>query len=128
MEIRQVNNVNYTGKIITKGKWTQTLAQAFTDNPEVKKLASGKYDIIGKMTAVKTHPYDVNHLLDESLYSLSISAKKENPSLLDRVKSFLGLQPKANITINHHGEDKMLKIMDKRIKADTLGKKLNICE
>ena len=128
MEIKYNNLQNYKGNIITKGKWTKPLAEAFKTNTEIKKLASGSYDVIGNMKTSKSHPFDVNHMQDESLYQLSISARKENPSILDKIKSFLGLLPNVQITRNHHGEDKMLTIMDKRIKADTLSKKLNICE
>ena len=128
MEIKHCNSINHSGRILTKGKWSLTLAEAFKENPEVKKLADGEYNIIGKMQTRTSHPLDINHLQDEPLYRLSLTCRREQPSIMDRVKSFLRIGKTVKITRNYHDEDEMLNIIDKRIKAETLGKKLNICK
>lgn len=118
------NKTNFNGNIITRGKWTPALKEAFINNKEVKKLASGKHDIIGKMSKQKTNAYDVNHNQGESLYKLTLEATS---SISDKIKSFLGLNKKSvKIMQSYHSEDSTSKIMNQRINSDTIAKKLNI--
>ncbi|MBE7703293.1 MAG: hypothetical protein E7Z89_04500 [Cyanobacteria bacterium SIG28] len=118
------NKISFNGNIITKGKWTPVLKETFINNEEVKKLASGKHDIIGRMSKQKACAHDIYHDRGENLYKLTLEATS---SVSDKIKSFLGLNKKSvKIMQNYHSEDSTSRIMTKRINSDTIAKKLNI--
>ena len=128
MNITAINNTNtnFNGKILTQGKASQYLKNEILNNTELKKLASGENDIIVKIKNKKENGYHVNHAKGETLYQLSIEARKEKPSLVDKVKSFLNIVPHAKISQNYHSEDTLVTLMKERLNAQKFAKKLNI--
>lgn len=128
MNISPINNnqTNFNGKIITKGHWTNYLENAFVNNPEVKKMASGDKNIIGKMSHRYASRKSFEHFKGEELFKLSISTEKENPTFMDKVKSFLRLSPKVNLSKHYHSEIGTHALMRNRIDAGTYGNKLDL--
>ena len=119
------NNTNFNGKLITKGKASEYLKNEILKNTELKKLASGENDILVKVKNKKETGYHVNHAKGDTLYQLSIEARKEKPSLVDKIKSFLELVPQVKISKNFHSEDTLVAIMEERVEAQKYAKKLN---
>lgn len=128
MNVSVINNSqpNFNGKVITKGKWTASLKKSFLENEEIKKAASGKYDIIGHMSRKKASLLPKVFSNCEPIYKLQIEARPESPTILERVKSFLGLVNVAEVSKNHHSETITEYMMETRIKAEHLAKYLNI--
>ena len=129
MNINTINstNPNFNGRILTKGRWPEGLKKSFLENPEVNKIAQeAKYDIIGKMSSMRAKRNDFKHYYGEPLFKLTLIAKKENPTFIDKVKAFIGLLPKVKITRNYHCESSMESIMSKRLKATRIKEKLDI--
>ena len=128
MNISEINSTspNFNGKIITKGKITPYLQDEILNNKELQKLASGEKDILVRIKNKKERNYHVNHAKGEMLYRLSVESKKQNETLADKVKSFLGLTTKVNLSKAYHSEVSTASIIKKRINAKFLAKKLNI--
>lgn len=128
MNISPINNnqTNFNGKIITKGHWTNYLENAFVNNPEVKKMASGDKNIIGKMSLRYASRGHSQHFAGEELFKLSISSEKENPTFVEKVKSFFGLSPKVNISEHYHSETGTHILMRNRINASAYGDRLDL--
>lgn len=128
MNISEINSIspNFNGKIITKGKITPYLQDEILNNKELQKLASGEKDILVRIKNKKERNYHVNHAKGEMLYRLSVESKKQNETLADKVKSFLGLTTKVNLSKAYHSEVSTASIIKKRINAKFLAKKLNI--
>lgn len=118
------NNMNFQGKIITKGTWTKELKETFLNNSEVKQLASGKKDIIALMKFKRAPKNDVMHFTRQPLYSLTLMSRPENPSFWDKIKTFFNLLPKIDVTYNYHGEASMQNIIAQRIDAENFKKYL----
>jgi hypothetical protein len=117
---------SFCGKIITKGKWTEKLRDCFVNNNEVKKLASGRYNIIGDMRLKKASKNDIYHNPNENLYKLKITAMRENPTILDKIKYFLRLIPSINLTRFYHSETTTQNRIDSKINAETYKSILNL--
>lgn len=128
MNISEINSTspNFNGKIITKGKITPYLQDEILNNKELQKLASGEKDILVRIKNKKERKYHANHAKGEMLYRLSVEPKKQNETLVDKVKSYLGLTTKINLSKAYHSEDSTVSIIEKRINANFLAKKLNI--
>lgn len=128
MNIAPINNnqTNFNGKILTKGHWTNYLENAFVNNPEVKKMASGDKNIIGKMSHRYASGKHYEHFKGEELFKLSITTEKENPTFMDKVKSFFGFSPKVNLSEHYHSESGTQILMRNRIDASTYGDELDL--
>ena len=128
MNISSINNSrpNFNGKIITKGPWTKELKDAFLQNEEIKKVAAGKYNIIGHLSKKKADFTDFGHSKGETVYKLQIEAMSESPSLLERAKSLLGFTNVAELSNNYHSEIGTEQLMYNRLKADAIAKCLDI--
>lgn len=122
MNISPINNdsqTNFNGKIITKGKWTESLKKEFLQNKEIQKIASGKYDIIGHMSRKKT-----DALIP--VFKLEVEAISEKPSKMEKLKSFLGLTDVVALSDSYHTEMGTSCLMENRLKAKHIAKLLNI--
>lgn len=117
--------VTFNGKIITKGHWTSYLEEAFNRHPEIQKLASYDFNIIGNMTHKKSSGKGF-HYAGEDLYQLTISAEKENPSLKERIKTCLGLNKSHPLSRRFHRETSTYNIINDRINAEEIIKNLNL--
>lgn len=128
MNIQPINNssLNFSGKIITRGKWPVTMINAFEFNPEVQKLASGEFNIIGKVSRKKPSKDDIYHYENERLYKLSIIAMPEKATLMDNVKYLFGMLPKINLTQKYHSDATMVNLMKERIQFNSYKEKLGI--
>lgn len=129
MNIQLINNrsnTSFGGKIITKGQWTKHLAEHFINNHEVQKLASGDYNIIGKMSEKISSTNDLNHVAGLPIYKLTLKAISEKSSLWENFKLLFGLSPKIKVTRYHHTEPSMKRLIDERINADKYSKILGI--
>lgn len=129
MNINTINstNPNFNGRILTKGRWPERLKKSFLENPEVNKVAQEtKYDIIGKMSSMRAKRSDYNHYYREPLFKLTLIAKEENPTFIDKVKAFIGLLPEVKITHNYHRESSMESIMNRRLQATWIKDELDI--
>lgn len=127
MNILPVNNnsqTNFNGRIITKGKWPGKLKEAFVENKEVKKLASGDHDIVGTLSRKKAGMYDINHYQGEKIYRLRLDAQN---NVVDGIKRILGINPKSvQICQGYHSEKSTAEIISTRINADEISNKLNL--
>lgn len=127
LPINNSTNTNFNGRVLVKGNCTEYLERNFLNLPEVKKLASGKYDIIGKFLYRKAHwLYDKRHYPGEDTYKLKLIAQKENPTFLDRIKGFLGLNPSVEVTRSYHCEGTTELLMRQRINCDKYKTRLKI--
>ncbi len=117
MKINQVTPSNttvniskpaFTGRIITKGKWTKNLKDAFFNSKAIQDLASGEKDVIGRLKYKSAPSNDYNHTWGEPLFKLSLEMKNPHPTLVEKVKSFLGLSRKV-INEFYHSEDSLAK-------------------
>lgn len=128
MNISPINNTqtNFNGKIITKGHWTTYLENAFTNNSEVKKMASGDKNIIGKMSRKHATRGNCQHYEGQELFKLSILSEKENPTFWEKVKSFFGFSPKVNLSKHYHSEAGTQALMRNRINAHMYENKLDL--
>lgn len=118
------NSTNFNGNIITRGKWPAGTKEVFNQMPEIIEAAKGKYNIIGKMhkKVVQAHPFD-----DEAArFQLTISAEKENPSFLDKIKYVLGLTPKLKTTQHHHREHRYPQLLEERLSKRDILKELGL--
>ena len=120
------NRINFYGKIITKGQWTNELSGYFKTNQEVQKLASGNYNIIAKMSEKISGTNDRNHVAGLPIYKLTLKAIPEKNSLWEKFKLLFGLSPKIEVTRHHHIEPSMRLLIDERINADKYTKLLGI--
>ena len=130
MNIAPINNANtntnFSGKVITKGSWYNYMKEAFIQNPELKELAKGDYNIIGNMSSKKATSFSKKHYQGQALFKLKITAEKENPTLMDKIKYFLGLNKSYKVTRNYHSENTVDTAMENRIKADKIKKALGL--
>ncbi len=119
MKIRQItptntknnnNKYTFTGRIITKGPWTETLKDAFFNSKAIHDLASGEKDVIGRLKRKSAPSKDYNHTWGEPLFKLSLEMKSQHPTLIEKVKSILGLSRKV-INEFYHSEDSLAKKM-----------------
>lgn len=128
MNISQLDNkstaINFNGTIKMNRNYPRRFKDAFRNNPEVQRLAEGDYTIIPKLKHKQAGMWDMNHSLGEDLYQLSISAKKEKPSLIERMKYAFGKAPKVDVTHSFHSLSSIINIMSKRINADSYNSKL----
>lgn len=123
--INNYQNTNFNGKVITRGSWPKGVDKYFELMPQVAEVAkNSKYNIIGKMHCKTTqyHPFDDKILR----YRLTISAEKENPTLLDRIKNLLGLNPKIRLSQHHHRGERYPEMLEDRIKNNTLTERLGL--
>ena len=118
MNITPMNNtnVNFNGKIITKGNWPKNLKKQFVENTAINNFANNsKSDIIGIMSAKTSSKYDIYHDPGERLFKLTLVTTKEKPSIIETIKNALGIYSEAdkqNITHAFHREEKMSNIID----------------
>ena len=128
MNIQPINSVdsNFKGKIITRGCWTRHMNSVFKDNPEVIKLASGEYNIIGRMRSIKATEDDFYHHKNEKLYKVSIVAMPEKSTILDNIKYLFGLLPKVSLTEDYHSAATTLDVIKERIHFNSFKEKLGI--
>lgn len=128
MNIQPINSstLNFNGKIITKGKWPAMMETAFELNPEIEKLASGKFNIIGKVSCRKPFKDDMYHYENDRLYKLSIIAIPEKATLIDKIKYLFGMLPKIKLCHDYHSSATMIDLMNERIKFDSYKKRLGI--
>ena len=112
--ITPMNNYNspsFNGRILVKGSdWTPELRHAFMKSKGIHTLARGKDDVIGRLKTYWADDYDMNHCSGETLYKLSIELRKPNASLLEKTKSFLGLNSHC-INRHKHSERSLSKII-----------------
>ena len=132
MNILPINNANtninpnFSGKIITKGSWVNYMKNSFIENPELKKLAQGEYNIVGNMSAKEASGFSRRYFPEQSLFKLKITAEKENPTFLDRIKTFLGLNRSYKVTHHYHSEGTTTIAMQNRIKGEKIKKALGL--
>ena len=127
LPVNNSNNTNFNGKILVKGNCPQHLKKSFLSLPALKELASGEHDIIGKFQYRKAHwLYDKRHYPGEDTYKLKLIAQKENPTFLDRIKGFLGLNPSVEVTRSYHCEGTTELLMRQRINCDKYKTRLKI--
>jgi len=117
---------NFNGRIILRGGWNKKLSQEFLENPEVQKLANGAYDIIGKMSRKTASYKDASHPNREKLYQLTLLARKEKQTFLERIKNLFEPSKQIRITKHYHTEGTLLYLMEERLKKDNLAKRLGI--
>ena len=127
MYIQPINTntqTNFNGRIITKGKWPQKTIEFFNQMPEIVNASKGEYNIVGNMhqKKVPTHPFDD----DEIRFKLTITAEKENPTFVDKIKYFLGLTPKLKVTQHHHREHRYPHLLQERLSKRNISKELGI--
>ena len=127
MNITPINNsqTNFSGRIITKGKWTPDLKKAFLENEEVAKLASGEHNIIGRMSRKKAGQ-DLHHAPSQIVYRLELEALNENASIFNRIKSFLGLGKTVKVSNGFHTDLGTECIIEDRINAKKMAERLEI--
>ena len=120
MHIQQINNnnLNFNGKIKTKGKWNPCMERFFRENPEIQRMAEGRRDIIGIMHCKPPTALEKKYLIQGERYKLTIMSTPENPSFLDKIKMKFGLMPKVNVSKNYHSSVTTIDYMESRIKAD----------
>ena len=129
MDISAINNSNpnFNGRIITKGPWPKYLKNVFTENPEMKKLASGNSDIVGKLkTKCSIFSYEGKSFTGGYIYKIEIYAKKEKPTLKDKIMKFLGLRPTISLTKNYNGINTTETCIKNKINAKEYSQKLGI--
>ncbi len=125
LPINTSTNTNFNGKVITRGTWPIGADTFFETMPEVVNAAkNSKYNIIGKMHCKSTQ--DSPFYSKILRYKLTISAEKENPTLFDKIKNLLGLNPKMKLSQHHHREDRYPEMLTNRIKENTLTEKLGL--
>lgn len=120
------NETNFSGRILTKGNWTESLKNTFLENPEVQKMAAGNHDIVGVMSQKRASGRSYRHSKGQPLYKLSITSRPENPSILDRVKEFFGFSPKVKVTDHYHSDIGTYSLMKNRISAYRYKDRLNL--
>ena len=121
------SNPNFNGRIITKGPWPTYLKDVFIENPEIKKLAAGESNIIGKLSVKPSKfYYDGKSFTGENIYKIKIYAKKEKPTLKDKIMKFLGLIPTISLTKNYHGINTTETFIKNKINAKEYSQKLGI--
>ena len=121
MKINEITTPNYTnkaqqqsfsGRVITKGPWTESLKNAFLNSKAINELASGEKDVIGRLKFRPASMDDYNHVYGEPVFKLSLEMKSQKPSLKERIKSVLGLSRKV-INRYYHSEKSLAeKIQD----------------
>ncbi len=123
--INNYQNTNFNGKVITRGHWPEGVDRYFQSMPQVVEAAkNSRYNIVGKMHKKTLQDYP---FYDEiTRYRLTISAEKENPTLLDRIKNFLGLNPKIRLSQHHHRGERYPEMLEDRIKNNTLTERLGL--
>ena len=127
LPVNNSNNTNFNGKILVKGNCPQHLKKSFLSLPALKELASGEHDIIGKFQYRKAHwLYDNRHYPGEDTYKLKLIAQKENPTIWDRLKGFLGLNPSVDVTHHYHCEGTTDLLMNRRIDYNKYKTRLGI--
>lgn len=128
MNINPINTAvqpNFQGMVITQGKWVNGYSSVFADSKNIINAAKN-HTIYGEMREVTASGQDNIHYPGETLYRLSITAKKDNPTLLEKIKYSLGLAPKTHLTQHYHSlrsTEKFLK--NEGLIAEAL-KRLNI--
>lgn len=120
------NQTNFDGKILTEGHWMPYLKESFINNPEVQKMASGSHDIIGSLSCKTARKNTNRYYQGQKLFKLSIRAQKENPTLLDKIKSRFGLLPKVNVTKHYHSDAGIKILMEGRVNAEKYKDRLNL--
>lgn len=130
MNISPINNtnLNFNGKVITKGSWTPALKKAFQENIEVRNVAQkSNYDIIGILTRMRTPKNDLEHFQGDNLYKLTIAAMNEKPTWKEKLNAiFNKYDHKAEVTENYHSEEGIVQIMESALVSHKIRKKLNI--
>ena len=119
-------NTNFSGKVIAKGKWFDYMKNSFLENPELKELAKGEYNIVGNMSAKRASSLSNKHYPGQPLFKLKITAEKENPTFLDRIKTFLGLDKSYKVTRHYHSESTTEMAMQNRINGERIKKALGL--
>ncbi len=95
------SNQAFTGRIAVKGHWPQRLEKAFLNSDGIKQLADEGYNVTGSLSHRIAKDTDQVHAYRENLYKLKLNVQKENPTILDRIKSLVGLST-HKINNNHH--------------------------
>ena len=110
-------NTNFSGRVIAKGRWMSYMKNEFLENPELKELAKGEYNIVGNMSVKRATIFSTRYYPGQPLFKLKITAEKENPTFLDKVKTFFGLNKSYNLTRHHHSETTTELVMQDKIKG-----------
>lgn len=125
LPINNYSNTSFNGKVITKGNWPKDIDTYFKSMPAVKQLAeNSEFNIIGKMHRKLTKEGFCKTPIMR--YRLDISAEKENPNLLERIKSFLGFNPKYSMTQHHHRGCFYPNLLEEKIKGYIIAQKLGL--
>ena len=117
---------SFAGQLILNGKYNKAFDKALRSNSEISKLVSGEKDIVAKISSRKAKHYTLNHFKGETLYKLAFEARSANPTILDKIKSYVGLFPKVNLSTHYHSEDTIVDMIEKRVDAKKCAKALNI--
>lgn len=91
------NETNFKGQLHLKGEWPYgPMAKIFSSQPCVKKTLEN-YSLTADMKMF-THRF-----LGEK-YKLSLSVKKDNPTIWEKIKYAFGLSPKTDLSRHYHSE------------------------
>lgn len=99
------NETNFKGKLYIKGKWPYgAMAKNFSSEPCVKKTLEN-YSLTADMKGFS------DRFLGEK-YKLSLSVKKDNPTIWEKIKYAFGFNPKTDLSKHYHskrGTDALIK-------------------
>jgi len=127
MNINAINNStpNFNGQIRLKGRWNNYLTSVFNENKALAEMVEkSESNLVAKMSRKKSSYFDHYHPTGTPLYRLTLTSEKQNPTFLDRVKSFLGLGDKVKMSKYYHSEDTTADYMNRRLNADKIKEKL----
>ena len=113
MKIEAINNNNpsFSGRIITKGNWTQKAAGCFLNNKAVQEVANSGYTVTAKMNSKWVRPWDLVHEFGTKIYKVTVSIKKDNPTLIDKINCLFG-KHKFSLNRHYHKQATIVKTMD----------------
>ncbi len=105
-KVNTTNNPAFSGKVITKGPWTDKLKDAFLNSKGINELASGDKDVIGRLICKAASKDDYNHMWGEPVFKLSIEMQNSKPSLTERIKSMLRIS-RQTVNKYYHKESSL---------------------
>ncbi len=127
LPINNNSNTNFNGRILTIGHgWNEKIKNAFVENSEIKKLAEGKVDIIGKLRTRRAEYGDFNHCLNEPLYKFDLMVGKSKSPIINKIAAYLGILPKVKMVRGYHGEDSFISRLNNRPNAEQLKSRFKI--
>lgn len=91
------NETNFKGQLRLKGKWPSRFVVAnFSSNPNVQKTLEN-YTLTADMKMF-------SHRFLGEKYKLSLSVKKDNPTIWEKIKYAFGFNPKTDLSRHYHSE------------------------